>query len=151
MRIYISQLDNLVTESQNNLESFYEELGSLESFDKVYKEGPEKAKSKLLEIHQMCEKQILDFTIQSDVVVKFVPHTGSYIKENIESLKEIVTDFLNMINTPIEKNQTESFQFTQSMKFLGIISEMQQTLSTIIMLITTVSNATESTLEFLEN
>jgi len=151
LRIYISQLDNLISKNQENTSLFFENFSDLEDFNKAYKEGPEKAKSVLLEIHQMCENQISDFLKQTDVIVKFAPEVGSHIKEHIESLKETTSDFLNTINTPITKNQSESFYFTQSMKFLETVSEMQQTTNVIAMLIITASNVAEYTLEFLEN
>ena len=53
--------------------------------------------------------------------------------------------------TLLYSNQTESFQFTQSMTFLGIISEMQQKTNIINMLVITINNVAEYTLEFLEN
>ena len=149
MRVYLSQLDDSIYESQDSIESFYKEI------DDTYGTrhfSVESYKIVSTQVHQIHVKMIYYFSKQSDIIMKFDPEFGAYIKENIESLKVITSKVLDMMkDTQTLENQTKAFTAETSATNFGMqMFEMQRISLVIETTINSVADGATSTLDFIE-
>ena len=150
LHVYLSQLDDSIHERQDNIESFYKKFD--DTYGTRHNYSPESYMAVSAQTHQVYTRMISYFSKQSDIIMKFDPEFGAYIKEHIESLRVITSDVFDMIKcTPTPENQEESFPTeTQTADFGTLMFEMQHTSLAIESTINATANGVASALNFLE-
>ncbi len=146
MRVYLSQLDDSIYESEDSIESFYKEI------DDTYGTRHFSAESYKIVSIQIYVKMISYFSKQSDIIMKFDPEFGIYIKEQIKSLKVITSDVSDMIkDTQTLENQSEPLTTeTSDVNFGMQMFEMQHISLVIETTINSIADGARSTLDFIE-
>lgn len=149
IKTYISQLNYLVGKSTYP-ESFDD---SLKQIKHLMTSGhlPEQVKTHLLQIHEIHSLQNSIFYKQSDILAKFAPEPGAYIRECADSFKDVISDFAEMIeHIPLEHDNSSTDVNPKYLEFRAILVAMHQKSVVVQILIDTLSEVAESTLKFIE-
>ncbi len=150
MNAYTSQLDDLISNSADTIESAYEDIEEMYESDNLQDLDLAKYKMLCTQIHQTHLKRISDFTTQWGVIAKFAPDLGEHIKKNIANLEHATSNCIDMIKHAPLKDSDGFPTDKWFVDFQVLLLDMQQTSDNIENMFNVALDVAESTLKFIE-